>query len=302
MTELILEKSHISWIIIGDNSRGKSELLKSVITSKGIGTYFIDSVNRGFDLSNVNLTDQEIRHNLTVKEIVEQRIDSSNHNLNDSLGLNEHIERIFPLFSRRLYVMLSEFLNTTFEIRKGNLESGIYLGNVAVADDKEIELSSGYQAIFRLFAEIILCCECLNGVTCVVIDEIDEFLSPRHSARVLEFLKEQYEQVTFIVSTHSPDLIANTNDCNVLVIEEGNYGVLESNDFNSLTSVNTLFNDIYSNSVKTLNTVVDEVLQRLFEHKIIDSWGANEESEFEKMIYSDLTPTQKVIYKQIREW
>ena len=42
-------------VIIGDNSSGKSLLLRMLIAKKGITDeiYFIDAVNRGFDISKI---------------------------------------------------------------------------------------------------------------------------------------------------------------------------------------------------------------------------------------------------------
>ncbi len=58
--------------------------------------------------------------------------------------------------------------------------------NVVMIDRSRAKLSSGYQAVLRLFCEILHFCEVMEerkwfrGL--VVIDEIDEYLSPKYSA------------------------------------------------------------------------------------------------------------------------
>ena len=58
-SKIRLEKlPHKNCVVIGDNSSGKSLLLKNFITKIGKSDtiYFIDAVNRGFDVKNVPMT------------------------------------------------------------------------------------------------------------------------------------------------------------------------------------------------------------------------------------------------------
>ncbi|WP_349406562.1 hypothetical protein, partial [Clostridium perfringens] len=180
--EIICNRSSENWIIIGDNSSGKSELLKNIVEEFRGKVYFIDSVNRYFDIKNVNLYKGEVTYNISATDIVNNRVQEGYHNLKDSFGQNEHIERLYQLYEQNLKNLVKEFMEIDFIIEREELSKGLGDGDPMVKiDGEEVELSSGYQAIVRLFSEIIFYCEELKGDGLIVIDEIDEFLSPRYS-------------------------------------------------------------------------------------------------------------------------
>ena len=100
----ILKKRHDGHeckIILGDNSSGKSiivrELIADRIDEKGI--YFIDAVNRGFDVTMVTRTVEKPKYKDT---IIRTRIDDSYFNLKDSFNcygtLTERIEQVYKAF------------------------------------------------------------------------------------------------------------------------------------------------------------------------------------------------------------
>lgn len=292
-----------NWIIIGDNSSGKSELLRKIVNKMKPNVYYIDSVNRYFNISNTNLSKDRVDYSVSSTEIVNTRVQNGFYNLLDSFGENEHIERLYPLYQERLKSLLKDFLNIDFSVEREKLQDGFGYGEAKVKiDGQEEELSSGYQAIIRMFTELIFYNEHLKARGLVVIDEIDEFLSPKYSARILNFLTRQFSDNHFVVSTHSGDLIANSNDCNIVTLEKNNFSILDSNDFATLTEVNTLFNKLFGNVQQDKNNLIDNQLQRLFDLKIIDSWTQKEYDELKIIDYSKLTSVQKLIYKQIKEW
>ncbi|HAT4208639.1 TPA: ATP-binding protein [Clostridium perfringens] len=301
--EIICNRSSENWIIIGDNSSGKSELLKNIVEEFRGKVYFIDSVNRYFDIKNVNLYKGEVTYNISATDIVNNRVQEGYHNLKDSFGQNEHIERLYQLYEQNLKNLVKEFMEIDFIIEREELSKGLGDGDPMVKiDGEEVELSSGYQAIVRLFSEIIFYCEELKGDGLIVIDEIDEFLSPRYSAKILGFLIENFTQNKFIVSTHSSDLIASSRDCGIIAMKKNGFSVLDSNDFSTLTEVNTLFAKIFCTKNDNYEDMIEEELQKLLDLKISDNWFEAEENEFQSIKFDSLTPVQKVIYKQIQEW
>lgn len=300
---LIQKSEDKNWIIVGDNSSGKSELLRKIVNKMKPNVYYIDSINRYFYIRDINLSKDRVDYNVSSIEIVNTRVQNGFYNLVDSFGKNEHIQRLYPLYQERLKNLLKAFLDIDFSIEREKLQDGFGYGEVNVKiDGKEVELSSGYQAIVRIFAELIFYNEYLMGKGLVVIDEIDEFLSPKYSARILNFLNQQFSDNYFVVSTHSSDLVANSNDCNIVTLEENDFGILDSNDFTTLTEVNTLFYRLFGNVKRDKNNLTDDQLQRLFDLKIIDSWTQKEDNDLKKIDFSKLTPVQKLIYKQIKEW
>ncbi|OPD20653.1 AAA family ATPase [Clostridium botulinum] len=300
---IICNGSDKNWIIIGDNSSGKSELLKNIVEEFRGKVYFIDSVNRYFDIKNTNLYRGEVTYNISATDIVNNRIQDEYHNLKDSFGQNEHIERLYTLYEQKLKNLVKEFMEIDFTIEREELSKGLGDGDPKVKiDGKEVELSSGYQAMVRLFSEITFYCEHLGGDGVIVIDEIDEFLSPKYSAKILGFLIENFTRNKFIISTHSSDLIASSRDCGIIALEKDSFSILDSNDFSTLTEVNTLFVKMFSTKTNYDKDIVEEKLQKLLDLKISDNWFETEENEFESIKFDNLTPVQKVMYKQIQEW
>lgn len=90
-------------------------------------------------------------------------------------------------------------------------------------------LSSGYKAIFDIFADLLLRTEFfditpsdLEGI--VLIDEIDAHLHISLQKLILPFFKDSFPNIQFIVSTHSPFVITSIdNDTVVYDISSGEF-------------------------------------------------------------------------------
>ena len=72
-----------------------------------------------------------------------------------------------------------------------SIVNGDPLGEVDFGDGKGL-LSSGYQAIIRILLELLYYQDTViqgHGVNhaWIVVDELDEFLSPKYSALIMEF-------------------------------------------------------------------------------------------------------------------
>lgn len=295
---------HTNWIVLGDNSSGKSDLLKLLVSTNIDSMYYIDAVNRYFVVSDTNLAKENIQGEITSGEkVVSRRIDENVFNLTDSFGDNEHIWRLYPLYEEKLKSFIKTFLNINFEIKRVQLEDGFGQSVPTVfIDEIEMSLSSGYQAILRIFSEVIFYCDVIDKRGAIVVDEIDEFLSPKYSSSILNFLSEQYEDIKFIVSSHSSDLVANSINCNIVVLANNSYKILDGNDFCSISDVGTLFEKIFANNISKQNDEIDDELQRLFNLKILGEWSENEEHDLIKIDEERLTNVQKLIYRQIKEW
>ena len=77
---------------------------------------------------------------------------------------------------------MNESLQISFAIRQGEVGWNVYINNEIV------ELSSGYQALIRIFMEILYFFDTKSKGT-IVIDEIDEFLSVKNSGKILGLKK-----------------------------------------------------------------------------------------------------------------
>ena len=95
VTEMICE--HIddteNFILIGDNSSGKSEILRTIIEKKkGEAVYYIDSVNRTFDAGKVELFSEKYKEiKPDFQGVTSVRVHPFNFNLHYTLVTNTHL-------------------------------------------------------------------------------------------------------------------------------------------------------------------------------------------------------------------
>ena len=179
------------------------------------------------------------------------------------------------------------------------------IGEVDFGNGKGL-LSSGYQAIIRILLELLYYQDMEIKVNAlqnawVVIDELDEYLSPRYSAAILRFLKKTFPWARWIVTTHSCDLVASTNDSNLIILDNGSYEVADSNDYTSISEVQIIFDRIFGNH-EVFGLEVENILRRLLNNKINGAWGEKDEECLEQIESRKLTASQQIIVHQIREW
>ena len=224
-------KENNNYILVGDNSSGKSEILQSVIEKeKDKAVYFIDSVNRTFKVNDVELMGKSYENMVfNLSRVLEMRLNPLNFNLQDTFGTVSCIERLYVKYVQELTRMCREFLDRDIRIEKQVIEEIGLTENVVLVDGEKVKLSSGYQAILRLFCEIEFFIDVMKVNTweqgLAVIDEIDEYLSPKYSAEILNYLQEQFPNLNFLVTTHSLELVKSTKNANLVVIGNANYEI-----------------------------------------------------------------------------
>ena len=293
-------------IIIGDNSSGKSELLKMYLNESKAECYFIDSVNRTFDYEKVTKRNIE---NEEYKNVINYRIKENIFNLKDSFDIDKtgmgFIEDIYFNFEDEIKEMIYEFLNVKLDIIS---ESNQYTGKSyeLKINNKIDKLSSGYQAIIRIFLELLFFREATKSTEnykVIVIDEINEFLSTRNEERILPFIMNKFSNMKFIITTHSADVIASAVDCNIIVFAGNNqYECLDGNDFTTVTDVREIFNNIYNINEDNSTKDIEVILRNLLNCKISDVWTEVEERRLNEIKEESLTNAQKLMLKQIKSW
>lgn len=299
------ELNHTDSVVVGDNSSGKSLLLKEFVKSvysDGRNVYFIDAVNRGFNVKEVP-EEPDARPDYRTT-ILETRIKDDYFNLKDSFNcygtLTETAERIYLLYEKKVQELFRDFTGSQFALLPGNP-----FGEVKFCEGTGL-LSSGYQAIVRILLELLYYNDAVIEENCqqkawVVIDELDEFLSPRYSAGILEFLKEKFPWADWLVSTHSCDLIANTSDANLIVLDDEGCEVMDINDYSSLSEVQIIFERLFG-KIRNTEDIIDERLRRLLNNKINKAWKESDEETLKELQDEQLTASQTVILRQIQEW
>lgn len=290
-------------VVIGDNSSGKTLLLKLFIekVQNNKAIYFIDAVNRGFDVKKISKAVKKPEYK---KTILKTRLQEGYFNLVDSFNcfgtLTERIEIIYQLYEEEVQELFYELTNNRFRVLSDNP-----LGEVDFGNEKGL-LSSGYQAMIRILLELLYYQDMeidkkeLQSAW-VIIDELDEYLSPRYSAVMLEFLKKKFPWGKWMVTTHSCDLVAYTRDSNLVILENGSCEVIDINDYSSVSEVQIVFERVFGRRTGS-ELDIENVLRRLFNNKINQVWGEKDEACFEQLEKQKLTASQQIIVRQIREW
>lgn len=300
-----------SYILVGDNSSGKSEILQKVIKrEKNKAVYFIDSVNRTFKISDVELAGKFYENvKFDLNQILEMRLNPLNFNLQDTFDAVYRIECLYAKYETRLVKMFKEFLGGDISIKKKIIEEVGVTENIVIIDGKEVNLSSGYQAILRMFCEIVFFYDTVQinnweqGL--VVIDEIDEYLSPKYSAEILNYLQNQFPDMNFLVTTHSLDLVKSTKNMNLIVIGESDYEMYTGQQLEDSMLAEDVFTNLFFEERKihkSEDDSIDKELRRLLNIKIAKIWNEEYQKEFDDLPFDTMTPHQKIIYKQIEGW
>lgn len=295
-------------IIIGDNSSGKSEVLKNILLKKRTGYYLIDSVNRKFDFSKVsgieNIPIESYRN------VINSRLEDNIFNLKDTFDLFGDgvsiIEQVYYNYEDRLKSLFKDFFNIEFDIR--NVKDK-YLGErVELRIGQDIDkISNGYQAILRLFLELIYFKDSVEKnivAPVIVIDEINEFLSPKNEEKILPFLMKEFGQFRFIVTTHSAEVITSSIDCNILVLGDNECEYLDGNDYTSITDTMGIFEKLYDLDFdkENENTDIELTLRSLLNLKLANNWTDIEEEKLNNIKEDKLSNAHKLLIKQIKSW
>lgn len=298
---LEIEKSEKDIFLIGDNSSGKSDVLKNLLL-KNIATdnyYYIDSYNRTFDWNQVNFDTIKLPNH---KEILEARMKPENFNLQDNFG-SGFIEILYGTFQTPLKKMLNEFLEINFEIETISVSIAGRVIKLKINNQDYESLSNGYQATIRILIEILYATTNPN-INIIIIDEINEFLSVKNEANIYAFLKKSFPNIRFIVTTHSADVISNNEGQEIIVIKNNNFEILDGKDYETNTDVRRIFNNLYFNNKESesSNTDVESILRKLYSIKIMKKWTSENDIELSNIKEELLNNAQKIILKRIREW
>lgn len=288
-------------ILIGENAAGKSEAIKCFMCETDRIIYFIDAMNRSFNIHAVKALGEKLQYK---SSILSKRLNNDNFNLRDSWAYygtaTECIELIYPYFEEKIQSLLRNCFGIGFSLYSPETQEVQYdSGDVG-------RISNGYQAIVRILLELLYFEE-VNPVknedrALVIIDEIDEYLSPNNAGRLFALIKNQFQEMDFIVTTHSPEVIAVASKCNVLIMHESNVEVLDSGDFQNVDDVMIVFKGVFGRSQNSDDNRYEEILRQLFNNRIAGVWGENEQKSYAMICEEELTKAEKVLYRQIGEW
>lgn len=288
-------------ILIGENAAGKSEAIKCFMNETDRIIYFIDAMNRSFNIQSIKSLGEKLQYK---SSILSKRLHDDNFNLKDSWAYygteTECIELIYLHFEEKIQSLIYSCFGISFSLYSPETQEVQYdSGDVG-------RISNGYQAIVRILLELLYFQE-VNPAqnkdrALVIIDEIDEYLSPNNAGKLFAFIKNQFSEMDFIVTTHSPNVIAVASKCNILIMHENNVEVLDAGDFQNIDDAMTVFKSVFGRSHNNGDCRYEEILRQLFNNRIAGIWGENEQKRYAMICEEELTKTEKVLYRQIGEW
>lgn len=207
---------------------------------------------------------------------------------------------IYLLYEKEVQDLFCGITNDSFKLVNEDP-----LGEVDFGNGRGL-LSSGYQAIIRILLELLYYQDMEVGKrnlpnAWIVIDELDEFLSPGYSAKILPFLKKRFPWGRWLITTHSCDLVAQAQDANLVVLENDGCEVIDINDYSSVSEVQVIFGRLFhilTNEEPQKNTV----LRRLLNNKMNHAWGQRDEECLRQIEEQELTASQRMIINEIRKW
>lgn len=130
------------------------------------------------------------------------------------------------------YMAIDETIKTAefnFKVRSGELEVAIRRENGIVENLPLRILSDGIKSTLSMIADIAYRMAILNpqllddileetsGV--VLIDEIDMHLHPSWQKKIISVLKKIFPKVQFVFTTHSPSVLSNVSNKNILILD-----------------------------------------------------------------------------------
>ncbi|MCD3351591.1 ATP-binding protein [Clostridium botulinum D/C] len=278
------QESHSDYIIVGNNMSGKSELIRNLIeryiqgskshnltekyinkiTSQG-EIYFIDSCNRTISKDNPIGMFSEIND---IFQITTERLKPINFNKVDKIGFNydNHLILNELLDNKEMYKdILQGYFEESFDIVTYKEDSSIPLLSslekykYKIGDTIYENLSNGYQAIIRLLVEIQYAVS--KGVKVILIDEVVLYLDANNSRKFIEFIQNTFNEIHWIFTTHSPEVICASSNFNIIKVKENNYEIYDGNNLNDLEStIEALFDqDIIEND--EFDTILENLVR-----------------------------------------
>jgi uncharacterized protein (TIGR02646 family) len=130
------------------------------------------------------------------------------------------------------------------------------------------ELSSGYQAIVALTADVIRMLferwEMLEGATAIVlVDELDAHLHPRWKMRIVRSLREALPATQFITSTHDPLVLRGLHNGEAVVMRrDDRHGAFADADLPSIEGMEV--DEILRSRHFGLSSTLDPEVEALF--------------------------------------
>ena len=173
-----------------------------------------------------------------------------------------------------------EKANFNYKVKSGELEVSIKRKNGTVESLPLRILSDGIKSTMSMIADIAYRMAILNpqlldnilqetsGV--VLIDEIDMHLHPSWQSKIIKVLTKTFPKVQFIFTTHSPSVLSNISNENILILN--NLGIYKLTDKTYGRDIESIVHQIMRTEVRPQEIV--ENLKRF--NNLLDEGRINE--------------------------
>ena len=95
--------------------------------------------------------------------------------------------------------------------------------------------------------------------------------------------------------------MAYTQNANLVVLENGNWEIIDINDYSSVSEVQIVFRRLFGAPAE-VEPQMNNVLRRLLNNKMNHIWGSENERCLKQIEEQELTASQRIIVDQIRKW
>ncbi|RLU05038.1 AAA family ATPase [Pseudomonas prosekii] len=187
---------------------GRKAAIKKVTSATGRSNSISDSKNYGVDLEQ-HLVNLQVRSGLAMRK-----------------GNHDRVQKILGWFNDFTENLKFLFENECLSLDFDDDELCFFISQPDRPSYSFQTLSSGYLAIFDIYADLLMRAEHrditpseLIGI--VLIDEIDAHLHISLQRKILPFLIKSFPCVQFVVTTHSPFVVISVDDALIYDISTG---------------------------------------------------------------------------------
>lgn len=292
-------------IIVGENTSGKSKLLRDTIEALiNNEVYFIDCKNRLIPTKRGLIGDEF--NKFKIHEIVGIRIEKDNFNKKDifsndsesEIALGELIKnssKYIKLFKEVLDVDMRHEDTTNFV--QDEIEQ------VYINSNKLREISSGVQSMLRILMEVNFASE--NKCKVVFIDEFNTNLDHKTSSEFFVKLRNKYVDMRFIITTHNIYTLRGVDNADVLKIykdfEEADNNSCEFFDSNDLDNLEIIDRKLFSGTTERNKKGKEDILLANALKILLSGGTLDTEIVHTLKLINNLTLRQKIVYNYIFE-
>ncbi|MGL4902783.1 MAG: AAA family ATPase [Cetobacterium sp.] len=224
-------------ILVGENSTAKTYLLEIWVNQDVMNSWYMGTNNRNIILDDSVEETSELKflHHKNIEtrcnsEIIDDPFESTLGTKNGAIFFGYMLKKyfIFPL---------EKYFNESLSVMKNRLSIG------SIKHDK---ISDGLQAIIRIISEIEFAKA--SGIKNIFIDEIEKGLDHLNSFRLMKFIEQEYQDMNFIITTHSAEVLMASSKFKIIKIlntdsevDKKDICFYDSKDYTNIKKINEDF-------------------------------------------------------------